>query len=68
MPYQIEAGRSFADGVKGLQQIKFHGGTCIVQDPATAEMSFMPQQAILHAPIDYVLKDDEIGAFIQGIE
>jgi len=56
------------DGVEGLRQIKHHGGTCIVQEPATAEMPFMPQQAILHGPVDsIVLPDTEIGKFVAAM-
>ncbi len=36
-----------ADGAKGLLKIKQNGGYTIAQDPASAEVGFMPQQAIL---------------------
>ena len=35
-----------ADGAKGLHKIKIAGGYTIVQDPASADMAYMPQQAI----------------------
>jgi two-component system chemotaxis response regulator CheB len=36
-----------ADGAAGLQAIRASGGTTLVQDPATAEVYYMPQQALL---------------------
>jgi len=44
-----------ADGAVGLATIKARGGLTIVQDPATAEVSFMPQAAIDGSQVDYVL-------------
>lgn len=35
-----------ADGVDGLQSIVAAGGSTVVQDPATADVDFMPQQAV----------------------
>lgn len=51
-----------ADGVQGLIRVKEAGGTCIVQSPESAEISYMPEQAIKHAPVDFILHGDEIGA------
>jgi two-component system, chemotaxis family, protein-glutamate methylesterase/glutaminase len=50
-----------ADGAEGLQKIKNAGGYVIVQDPDTAEVSFMPQQAIKLGNIDAVVTGDELG-------
>jgi two-component system chemotaxis response regulator CheB len=50
-----------ADGAEGLQKINEAGGYTIVQDPATAYVSFMPQQAINLGNIDAVVPADEIG-------
>jgi two-component system chemotaxis response regulator CheB len=52
------------DGVQGLRKVKQAGGTCIVQDPATAIVSYMPQHAIDNAVIDKIIHPDEIGALI----
>ena len=49
------------DGVHGLEQIKMNDGLTIVQDPATAESSFMPQAAIDAVKIDYIMPVEEIG-------
>ena len=44
-----------ADGSAGLLAIKEAGGHTIIQDPATADVSFMPQQAInMNAGVDIV--------------
>ena len=43
------------DGTNGLAAIKQAGGITVVQQPETAQVAFMPQQAIDNVPIDYVL-------------
>ena len=53
-----------ADGVEGLIRIKQHGGTTIVQDPVTAEVSYMPQEAIRQAPIDHIVEGGRIAEFL----
>jgi two-component system chemotaxis response regulator CheB len=50
-----------ADGVQGLIRVKESGGISIVQSPESAEISYMPEQAIKHAPVDFILHADEIG-------
>jgi two-component system chemotaxis response regulator CheB len=35
-----------ADGAEGLQYIRERGGVTVVQDPSTADVPYMPQQAI----------------------
>jgi len=49
------------DGTAGLWHIKKHGGVAIVQDPADAQFSSMPQSAIENVDIDYVLPLKRIG-------
>lgn len=56
-----------ADGAKGLQQVKLLGGTTIVQDPSSAEISYMPEQAILQGQIDHVVSDNSIGEVINQL-
>ena len=41
--------------VQGLRAIKKAGGLLVVQQPETALVGFMPQQAILNTPVDYIL-------------
>lgn len=43
-----------ADGAEGMRQIKRSGGMTIVQDPREAAVSYMPQQAIELAKVDYI--------------
>jgi two-component system chemotaxis response regulator CheB len=47
-----------ADGVEGLNRIREAGGFTIAQDPLTAEVGFMPQQAINAGAIDMVIPAD----------
>lgn len=56
-----------SDGAEGLKRIKQVGGITAVQNPATAEVSFMPNQALQTAKIDYVLEADEIAYFINKL-
>ncbi len=56
-----------ADGTEGLIAIKNAGGTIIVQKPETADMPFMPNNAIEHTSPDYVFDVEEILEFISRI-
>jgi two-component system chemotaxis response regulator CheB len=56
-----------ADGVEGLKKVKELGGTLIVQDPVSALVSYMPTQAILHCPVDYVFNSDGMVEFINNL-
>lgn len=56
-----------ADGVNGLKEIKKYGGSVAVQDPSTAEIDYMPKQAILSIAIDKVLKPFEIASYINQL-
>lgn len=49
-----------ADGVEGLKAAKRNGGTIIVQHPDSAEIPYMPLQAIKAIEADYVLNDEEL--------
>ena len=44
-----------ADGTDGLIAIKNAGGTIVVQQPETADMPFMPNNAVMHTSPDHVL-------------
>jgi len=55
------------DGVDGLNIIKENNGTTLVQDPLTAEVDFMPKQAIMQAKIDLILEPKQIAAFINQL-
>ena len=43
------------DGASGLGVVKYHGGTAIVQDPQEALAAGMPQAAIQHVDVDFIL-------------
>lgn len=49
-----------ADGVGGLIKVHSQGGLILVQDPATAEVPYMPQQAIDKVPVDFIMKGNNI--------
>lgn len=56
-----------SDGTKGLLAIQQAGGTTVVQQPESAQMSFMPQSAILASKPDHVLDVEGIFQFISAI-
>ncbi|WP_174238632.1 chemotaxis protein CheB [Pedobacter sp. L105] len=55
---------SNADGVNGLKSVKAWGGTAIIQDPATAQVAYMPEQASIHVKIDSILRIEDMAEFI----
>jgi two-component system, chemotaxis family, protein-glutamate methylesterase/glutaminase len=56
-----------ADGVEGMQYAQERGGLTLVQEPATADVPYMPQQAINHMKPDFILPTAEIPGFIRGL-
>ncbi|WP_433829961.1 chemotaxis protein CheB [Flavobacterium anhuiense] len=58
---------SNSDGTIGLRAIQAAGGISVVQNPLSADMPFMPNNAILHTTPDFVLSTDEILEFIKEI-
>lgn len=58
---------SNSDGTLGLKAIQAAGGLIVVQNPVSAEMSFMPNNAILHTTPDFILKTEEILELIKEI-
>ncbi|MGE6218194.1 chemotaxis protein CheB [Nubsella zeaxanthinifaciens] len=58
---------SNADGVNGLITVKKNGGLALVQDPDTAQVSYMPEQAILKANVSKVLKIEEMASYINSL-
>jgi len=59
---------SNTDGTLGLKAIQKAGGIVIIQDPKSAEMPYMPSNAILNMTPDYVLSNEEILKFIISID
>jgi two-component system, chemotaxis family, protein-glutamate methylesterase/glutaminase len=56
-----------ADGVEGMKKIKKAGGLCVIQDPATALVSFMPQHARNEVEIDMVLPEEKLATLLNDI-
>ncbi|MEP7256819.1 MAG: chemotaxis protein CheB [Flavitalea sp.] len=56
-----------SDGVEGLKKIKAMGGLCIVQDPGSALVEYMPRQAIDNVEVDHQMNAVEIGAFLNEL-
>ncbi|MES2829047.1 MAG: chemotaxis protein CheB [Bacteroidota bacterium] len=59
---------SNTDGVNGLKSVKNWGGTAVIQDPDSAQVSYMPAQARLQVKIDEVLGIEKIGEFINSLK
>lgn len=56
-----------ADGANGLNKIKQCGGFTIVQNPESAEVGYMPQQALEQMKPDAILNGDGIASFISEL-
>jgi two-component system, chemotaxis family, CheB/CheR fusion protein len=50
-----------SDGSRGIAAIKNHGGTVIIQEPATAEFDGMPNSGIATGYADLILPPDEMA-------
>jgi two-component system, chemotaxis family, protein-glutamate methylesterase/glutaminase len=57
-----------ADGTEGLKCIKEKGGKVLIQQPSSAEVSYMPEQALKEIDAYAVLKTEEIAAFINELK
>lgn len=55
------------DGSSGLKLIKEAGGLTIVQDPNTADATYMPQAAIAATSVDHILSPAGIRDFLLSI-
>ncbi|MFJ8826601.1 chemotaxis protein CheB [Streptomyces sp. NPDC102467] len=58
---------SDGDGAQGVEEVKAHGGTVIVQDPESAPFRGMPKAAIRTRRVDFVLPLTAIGPAITRI-
>lgn len=56
-----------ADGAEGISRIKNVGGFTIVQDPSSAEVDYMPLQALEQMKPDKVLNSIEIAEFLKQL-
>lgn len=55
---------SGTDGAMGVRAVKERGGTVIVEDPATAQFTGMPEAAVASGAADFVLPLDEIAPVV----
>ena len=55
---------SLDDGTAGLWEIKRAGGVAIVQDPEDALFPEMPQSALAHVDVDFVVKLSQIAPLL----
>jgi len=56
------------DGAAGMARVRQRGGLTVVQDPADAQASTMPESAIKRCPPDLVLPLAQIGALFPLLE
>lgn len=56
-----------ADGAQGLLRIKNAGGLTIVQDPATADVPYMPQQAINLDAAEFICASNELPSLVKSL-
>lgn len=59
---------SNTDGTQGIKAIHDAGGVTVIQDPISAEMPYMPSNAILNMTPDYILTTEDILKFIISID
>lgn len=55
---------SNSDGVNGLKSVKAWGGRATIQDPGSAQVAYMPEQAKLNVKIDHILAIEDMAEFI----
>ncbi|SFH13118.1 chemotaxis protein CheB [Pedobacter insulae] len=58
---------SNADGVNGLETVTHYKGVALAQDPSTASVSYMPEQAILKVKIAHILKPEDMASYINSL-
>jgi two-component system chemotaxis response regulator CheB len=58
---------SNADGVNGLITVGSFGGEIAVQDPNSAQVNYMPAQAILKVKVDHILSIEDMAAYINAL-
>lgn len=56
-----------ADGAKGMQHISRQGGILVVQSPATADVAYMPEQAIEAVRPHHIFSPEEIASFLNTL-
>lgn len=57
-----------ADGVEGLRYIKKNDGTVWIQDPETADVDYMPRQAVQNVDYDLIIKPNDLADHIKQLK
>lgn len=57
-----------SDGVEGLKYIKKNKGRVWIQDPETADVDYMPKQAIQNVDYDLIIKPGNMADFINQLK
>ncbi|TCD11703.1 chemotaxis protein CheB [Pedobacter frigidisoli] len=58
---------SNADGMEGLKNVNNFGGCVVIQNPSTAIMPYMPQQAVLNVKPHITLNSYDMAGFINKL-
>ncbi|WP_412466833.1 chemotaxis protein CheB [Pedobacter sp. KLB.chiD] len=58
---------SNSDGVEGLKNVNNFGGTVVIQNPSTAVMPYMPQQAVLNVMPHVILDSRNMADYINKL-
>ncbi len=58
---------SNADGVEGLKSVNSFGGRVVIQNPGTAIMPYMPQQAVLNVKPHVILDGHDMADYINKL-
>ncbi|TRW27323.1 chemotaxis protein CheB [Flavobacterium zepuense] len=56
-----------SDGTHGLAEIREAGGIVVIQDPESAEIPFMPRNALENVAANYILDVEGILRYIQSL-
>jgi two-component system chemotaxis response regulator CheB len=56
-----------ADGTEGFRYVQEKGGVTIAQSPESAEVSYMPEQAIIGNAVQYVMDNRGIAGYINDL-
>lgn len=57
-----------SDGVEGLKYIKKNKGKVWIQDPETADVDYMPRQAMQNVDYDLIITSDNLAKYINELK
>lgn len=57
-----------ADGVEGLKYIKKNNGKVWIQNPESAEVDYMPKQAVEHVDYDLLIESKDLAELINQLK